>query len=205
MKHVRFTQGDSSPRTVPERFDVRIKWGLASQEAGFTLPEAATSLVILSIFIIVAMTLFSNTYANINQADLDLDLLHEAHMFLGQLGNDIRSALTVTVHSGSPQSSVEILSLKLVNSDDKDQGKESSIIYLYDPPGEKNLEGFGRIRRIPSFSQRGIDLLSQNVKSLKFSLNPPQNVVHVDLELEKRLYGVTRNFRTHSAYHIGGK
>lgn len=186
-----------------ERFYPKTR-GLSHQsQKGFTLPEVSVAILILSIFIIVALTVFSNTYEHINRTDLDLDLLHEAQMFLSQLGKDIRSASKISIQHGGFQNSEEALILNLSGPPEGDPGKETSIIYLYDPPDEKNPGIPGKVRRIVSPSQSGIDLLSQDAKSLKFSLNPSQTVVKVELNLEKKMYGITRSLQIDSAYRAG--
>ncbi len=186
-----------------ELFYSKIK-GLSGQSPkGFTLPEVSVAILILSIFIIVALTVFSNTYENINRADLDLDLLHEAQMFLSQLGKDIRSAYKISIRRGGFPNSEEVLVLSLPGPPEGDQGKEASIIYLYDPPDGKNLGIMGKVRRIASPSQSGIDLISQDVRSLKFNLNPSQTVVKIELDLEKKMYGITRSLHIDSAYRAG--
>lgn len=180
---------------------IKIQWKTHPPERGFTLPEVLVSLAILSIFIIVALTVFSHTSRSIDQAELDLDLLHEANMFLSQLSEDIRSASGVTTQHGEYQSSERILILKQSNQPEKNQ-EEAYIIYHYSPADSKNLESSGKIHRIAFPSRGGIDILSQNVKNLKFSLSPSK-MVGIELDMEKRGQGITRSFSLRSAYYIG--
>jgi len=181
---------------------LRFNRKLNRREEGFTLPEVIVSLGILSIFMTVALSVFSQTYGYINRADLDLDLLHQAQMVLGQLSQDIRNASEIATQHGAFQSSERVLILKLADPSEKDQGKGTYVIYHYNPADAKVSESPGEIRRIAFPSQSGIDLLSQDVKNLKFNLTPSQTV-EIELDLEKRMYGITRSLSVRSAYHIG--